>query len=337
MAARRHAGYLSNHSLLYPGDCQNNTFIVPVMRLVLLKYQEQLPLAIYVPSFGRASLDEEFAQLTASDEFQAFIKQQIYPGMKQYQASLCVPRLLSVTSDRLTPSSHLPLPPPPPPPPIFVPTPFSVCFSSVTPPLSNIPLPFAWKRYILLQFRVYGQIQCPSTSFSSPLFSSFAHPPFPLSHFKPCIRLTAWGCTRLPLLHSPFPLNLSCCSPAATPHHPTHPPFLLPGPLRPFCLPLIAPHPFPLTSFPFPPLCSKTSRKHAFWRHFCGQRPSPGPCISVKVENFISSVEVNALLVSIEAKSVLSFLKASYPFKNSRLGFAISCSNRWLKIEVTAR
>ena len=109
---------------------------------------------------------------------------------------------------------------PPPPPPIFVPTPFSVCFSSVTPPLSNIPLPFAWKRYILLQFRVYGQIQCPSTSFSSPLFSSFAHPPFPLSHFKPCIRLTAWGCTRLPLLHSPFPLNLSCCSPAATPPTP---------------------------------------------------------------------------------------------------------------------
>ena len=74
-------------------DCRNYTFIVPVVRLLLIKHQETLPLTIYMPTFSaadRAQLQaqEDFLELMESEEFKAMMKQQIYPGMKQYQNAL---------------------------------------------------------------------------------------------------------------------------------------------------------------------------------------------------------------------------------------------------------
>ncbi|KAL9958919.1 hypothetical protein ACROYT_G035996 [Oculina patagonica] len=71
-------------------DCRNYTFIVPVVRLLLVKYNHTLPLTIYMPTFSaadRAQLQaqEDFLELMESEEFKAMMKQQIYPGMKQYE------------------------------------------------------------------------------------------------------------------------------------------------------------------------------------------------------------------------------------------------------------
>ncbi|KAJ7380516.1 Neurobeachin-like protein 1 [Desmophyllum pertusum] len=74
-------------------DSCNYTFIVPVVRLLLLKYHDTLPLTIYMPTFSaadRAQLQarEDFLELMESEEFKAMMKQQIYPGMKQYENAL---------------------------------------------------------------------------------------------------------------------------------------------------------------------------------------------------------------------------------------------------------
>ena len=72
--------------------CENYTFIVPVLRLLLFKYHETLPLTIYIPTFSadRSQLlaQEDFLQLMESEELKAMIKQQINPAMKQYENAL---------------------------------------------------------------------------------------------------------------------------------------------------------------------------------------------------------------------------------------------------------
>lgn len=79
--------------LPFLAECRNYTFIVPVVRLLLVKYNHTLPLTIYMPAFSavdRAQLQaqEDFLQLMESEEFKAMMKQQIYPGMKQYENTL---------------------------------------------------------------------------------------------------------------------------------------------------------------------------------------------------------------------------------------------------------
>ena len=74
-------------------DSRNYTFIVPVVRLLLLKYHDTLPLTIYMPTFSAADrtqqqAQEDFLELMETKEFKAMMTQQIYPGMKQYENAL---------------------------------------------------------------------------------------------------------------------------------------------------------------------------------------------------------------------------------------------------------
>lgn len=74
-------------------ECRNCTFILPVIRLLLLQYHETLPLTIYLPTFSAADCvqlqaQEDFLELMENKEFKAMMKQQIYPGMKQYENAL---------------------------------------------------------------------------------------------------------------------------------------------------------------------------------------------------------------------------------------------------------
>lgn len=78
---------------IFLADCRNYTFIVPVVRVLLLKYHYTLPLIIYMPTFSAADCaqlqaQEDFLELMESEEFKAMMKQQIYPGMKQYENTL---------------------------------------------------------------------------------------------------------------------------------------------------------------------------------------------------------------------------------------------------------
>ncbi|KAK3708098.1 hypothetical protein QZH41_019181, partial [Actinostola sp. cb2023] len=70
-------------------DSSNFTFIVPIIRLIVLKYRDRLPLTIYVPSFTapdrtHPKFDEEFVSLIETDEFKAMMRQQVVPAMRQY-------------------------------------------------------------------------------------------------------------------------------------------------------------------------------------------------------------------------------------------------------------
>lgn len=78
---------------IFLADCRNYTFTVPVVRVLLLKYHYTLPLIIYMPTFSAADCaqlqaQEDFLELMESEEFKAMMKQQIYPGMKQYENTL---------------------------------------------------------------------------------------------------------------------------------------------------------------------------------------------------------------------------------------------------------
>lgn len=78
---------------MFLADCRNYTFIVPVVRLLLVKYNHTLPLTIYMPTFSAADrpqlqAQEDFLELMESEEFKAMMIQQIYPGMKQYENTL---------------------------------------------------------------------------------------------------------------------------------------------------------------------------------------------------------------------------------------------------------
>ncbi|XP_068687514.1 neurobeachin-like protein 1 [Montipora foliosa] len=71
-------------------DSRNYTFIVPVIRMLLRKYHDTLPLTIYMPTFSatdgvQQQAQEDFLELMEGEEFKAMMKQQIYPGMKQYE------------------------------------------------------------------------------------------------------------------------------------------------------------------------------------------------------------------------------------------------------------
>ena len=75
------------------GDNENFSFIIPVIRMLLLKYHHTLPLTIYIPTFstadhGQIQAQEDFLELIECVEFKAMMKQQIYPGMKQYENTL---------------------------------------------------------------------------------------------------------------------------------------------------------------------------------------------------------------------------------------------------------
>ena len=77
----------------FSADCRNYTFIVPVVRVLLLKYHHTLPLIIYIPTFSAADCaqwqaQEDFLELMECEEYKAMIKQQIHPGMKQYEGTL---------------------------------------------------------------------------------------------------------------------------------------------------------------------------------------------------------------------------------------------------------
>ena len=84
---------LFNDLLNLLADCRNYTFIVPVVRVLLLKYHHTLPLIIYMPTFSAADCaqqqaQEDFLELMECEEYKAMMKQQIYPGMKQYENTL---------------------------------------------------------------------------------------------------------------------------------------------------------------------------------------------------------------------------------------------------------
>lgn len=69
------------------------TFTLPLLRYILQKYGEFVPLDTYVPDFPKRVLDnpdyeEQFLQCVDSKEFAALMKQQILPNMKKYQTSL---------------------------------------------------------------------------------------------------------------------------------------------------------------------------------------------------------------------------------------------------------
>ena len=78
---------------VFLADSRNYTFIVPVVRLLLLKYHDTLPLTIYMPTFSvddhtQQQAQKDFLELMEIEEFKAMMKQQIYPGMKQYENAL---------------------------------------------------------------------------------------------------------------------------------------------------------------------------------------------------------------------------------------------------------
>lgn len=77
----------------FSAESRNYSFIIPVIRILLLKYHDMLPLTIYMPGFSAADrvsqqAQEDFLELMESEEFKALMKQQIYPGMKQYETTL---------------------------------------------------------------------------------------------------------------------------------------------------------------------------------------------------------------------------------------------------------
>ena len=77
----------------FSAESRNYSFIIPVIRILLLKYHHMLPLTIYMPGFSAADrvsqqAQEDFLELMESEEFKALMKQQIYPGMKQYETTL---------------------------------------------------------------------------------------------------------------------------------------------------------------------------------------------------------------------------------------------------------
>lgn len=82
-----------NDVFCFLAECRNYTFIVPVVRLLLLKYHDTLPLTIYMPTFSatdrtQLQAQEDFLELMEIEECKAMMKQQIYPGMKQYENTL---------------------------------------------------------------------------------------------------------------------------------------------------------------------------------------------------------------------------------------------------------
>ncbi|RMX38939.1 hypothetical protein pdam_00016423 [Pocillopora damicornis] len=84
---RLHQAFVASRN---KGDNENFSFIIPVIRMLLLKYHHTLPLTIYIPTFstadhGRIQAQEDFLELIECVEFKAMMKQQIYPGMKQYE------------------------------------------------------------------------------------------------------------------------------------------------------------------------------------------------------------------------------------------------------------
>ena len=77
----------------FSAGSRNYTFIVPVIRMLLRKYHDTLPLTIYMPTFSatdgvQQQAQEDFLELMEGEEFKAMMKQQIYPGMKQYENTL---------------------------------------------------------------------------------------------------------------------------------------------------------------------------------------------------------------------------------------------------------
>ena len=78
-------------TILLDGDSKY-TFTLPLLRHILQKYGDLVPLTTYVPEFPKQTLDadyeEQFLQNVVSDEFEALIKQQIIPSMKKYETSL---------------------------------------------------------------------------------------------------------------------------------------------------------------------------------------------------------------------------------------------------------